>query len=1072
MTALFLFDIKRFFKRWSTSVLLTLIVALGVVIGKDAHFTISESVYQNSPYQISFITALFSLSAILFSTIFVAQHANKELDNNFQQIFFSTPIRKNQFIAARFASLLTISFLPTLLFTGSFLLGHSLSATNLRKEHVSLLYYIQPVLLFTFINTLFITAVLSFAGWISKNKLIIYVSGLFLYMLYIVTLIYSGSPLMAGALPQSEQSRLISAVVDPFGMSAYFYQTSTWTVEQRNTQLVSVKGLFALNRMIVVLVSFLLLYISARKFSFLKKQSKFRSKSKENSNENNLSFSYKRTTTQHHAQAHLKALLSFSKIHLTYIVKSIPFILALLYVLFGVGMEIYAAIEKGIRIPQHYASSGLMTATIIQHFYELGLIIVLYYTFDIFWRSNTVRFNLIENSTANTSTGYFAKWISLILVTILFTVALIFEGIAFQLLYNYPIIEWKVYSNLFLFVSLPLILMSGFLLLIKKVINRKYVGLGVAILFVFLFATSIGKNFITYPLAKIFYGIRLNYSDMNGFGQYGSYFAVGIFYGFCCLATLLIIYYLVKKTNRKWQVWMMLIVSVSASFWFGIKLLDGYKPKSETASLLAQANYETLYRKYRNYPQPTVTNIITTVDLFPEKNAYHIKGSYTLENKTNSNIDTILVNFADDFDINSAVLRHGDEIVTVKDQYQVLALQKALLPNQKATFHFNISYKWKAVNGHTSFNAIVENGSFMRISRYYPHFGYVLENEIEDETIRNKYKLGAKSALTAFDAPKTANNDFIMLDMTISTPGNQTALGVGELTKSWKQQNRNYFQYKTDDPIPFRFGVSSAQYAIKRETYKGKSFEIYYHPTHTENVDHLLKNARITMDYCETNFGPYPFKTIRFAEVSGFTRGFAATAYPATIYMTEDMIFHSNIKADQQQDVINELAGHELAHLWWGNNQISPDDRDGSAMLTETFAMYTEMMLLKKMYGKEKMLDRIKMHLDIYSFNKGFSIEQPLYKVQAGETHISYSKGAVVMYLLSELIGEQKVNEVLRSFSEKHKFPNPKPVSTDFLTELYRLTNPSVHSKIDTLFKKIEPLSVGLPVIPEDSFRQ
>ncbi|HEX2846088.1 MAG TPA: M1 family aminopeptidase, partial [Chitinophagaceae bacterium] len=315
-------------------------------------------------------------------------------------------------------------------------------------------------------------------------------------------------------------------------------------------------------------------------------------------------------------------------------------------------------------------------------------------------------------------------------------------------------------------------------------------------------------------------------------------------------------------------------------------------------------------------------------------------------------------------------------------------------------------------------------------------------------------------------------NDFIMLDMTISTSGNQTALGIGELTKSWKQQNRNYFQYKTDDPIPFRFGVSSAQYAIKKETYKGKSFEIYYHPTHTENVDHLLKNARITMDYCETNFGPYPFKTIRFAEVSGFTRGFAATAYPATIYMTEDMIFHSNIKADKQQDVINELAGHELSHLWWGNNQISPDDRDGSAMLTETLAMYTEMMLLKKMYGKEKMLDRIKMHLDIYSFNKGFSIEQPLYKVQAGETHISYSKGAVVMYLLSELIGEQKVNEVLRSFIEKHKFPNPKPVSTDFLTELYRLTNPSVHSKIDTLFKKIEPLSVGLPVIPENSFRQ
>ncbi|MDT9146169.1 hypothetical protein RSW78_26445, partial [Escherichia coli] len=79
---------------------------------------------------------------------------------------------------------------------------------------------------------------------------------------------------------------------------------------------------------------------------------KILSKSKENTDENNLSFSYKRTPTQHNTQAQAKSLLSFSKMHLTYIVKSIPFILALLCVLFSVGMEMYAAIEKGLRIPQ------------------------------------------------------------------------------------------------------------------------------------------------------------------------------------------------------------------------------------------------------------------------------------------------------------------------------------------------------------------------------------------------------------------------------------------------------------------------------------------------------------------------------------------------------------------------------------------------------------------------------------------------------------------------------------------------------------------------------------------------
>jgi aminopeptidase N len=116
-----------------------------------------------------------------------------------------------------------------------------------------------------------------------------------------------------------------------------------------------------------------------------------------------------------------------------------------------------------------------------------------------------------------------------------------------------------------------------------------------------------------------------------------------------------------------------------------------------------------------------------------------------------------------------------------------------------------------------------------------------------------------------------------------STPANQTAVGVGELVKRWTHHGRNCFAYKTSSPIPFRFALSSAQYAIKKEQYKGKLFEIYYHPSHDENVDHLLKNTRLTMDYCEKNYGPYPFRTIRFAEISSFTKGFAATAYPATV---------------------------------------------------------------------------------------------------------------------------------------------------------------------------------------------
>ena len=139
-----------------------------------------------------------------------------------------------------------------------------------------------------------------------------------------------------------------------------------------------------------------------------------------------------------------------------------------------------------------------------------------------------------------------------------------------------------------------------------------------------------------------------------------------------------------------------------------------------------------------------------------------------------------MVNFGDELTINRAAFINGAETIALKKQYQLVQLKKALLPGQEARLEFDISYEWKAVNGHRSFNAIVQNGSFMRISRYYPQFGYLSANEIQDELKRKQLHLGNITPVKAFDAPMTPNDDFINLDMTISTPSTQTAIGVGE----------------------------------------------------------------------------------------------------------------------------------------------------------------------------------------------------------------------------------------------------------------------------------------------------
>ncbi|WP_131827764.1 hypothetical protein, partial [Elizabethkingia anophelis] len=60
-----------------------------------------------------------------------------------------------------------------------------------------------------------------------------------------------------------------------------------------------------------------------------------------------------------------------------------------------------------------------------------------------------------------------------------------------------------------------------------------------------------------------------------------------------------------------------------------------------------------------------------------------------------------------------------------------IILKKPLEPNESAGLDFRLSYHWYTVNGHQSFNAIIENGSFMRISHYYPVIGYQKDRETE-----------------------------------------------------------------------------------------------------------------------------------------------------------------------------------------------------------------------------------------------------------------------------------------------------------------------------------------------------
>lgn len=1014
MNAFIQFELGTYFKKPGIYFILCLLTAFGFYIGHNLSF--NEEISPAAAYSIANMIGLLSLSSIFIVSLFAAQILFKEQDANFTLILYATPLSKTTYAFSRFAALFGLSCCCLITLIAGYCSG------QINREEFNLWYYIQPTLILAIPNLFLCAAIVCSVAWLSKNKLIVYLSGLLLYIIYMVMLLYSGSPMMAASLPQSTAAMEWSAKTDPFGLSAFYQQTNAWTLTQKNIQLLDFSGNLLLNRLSVLLLATLLLLVA---FKNLKLSIAESGKKKRNTEEDQPAICYDPVQGMPVGWAwHLQVLRSYVSVDMRVVIKSIPFVLINICLIFYLSMEFYGSIDQGIRIPEQYASTALMVNRIIFNLPGILLMIVLFYAHELYHRSKAYRFHLIENSSpAGNASWFLSKWISLSVLILLLTSVIILNGIIFQLIYQYNKIDWPVYAALYWLIDAPLIICAGIILSVQSVISNKWGGLLISCLFMFLLATSFGKSLgLTHPLLRFAAAYTARYSDMNGWDNYFPAFSWKTLYGISVVSLLVLTVLKFRRLSG---------AALIAVILCGIYISHFYH---RTHPLDQQQAYEQQYRPFRELAQPDITAVKAFVDLFPEKNSYQVKGTYQLINNSQEPISKLLVNYAD-------------------DKTSFIYLKQPLMPHDTSSFNFSFSYHWNGFNGHQAFNAIVNNGTFIRFSNYFPRFGYQSDKEISSSTERAKRHLGAATPLPKLEGPRSPYYDFIKLDLTVSTSADQTVIGVGRLSGKWKHKDRNYFRYQTDNPGAFRFGISSARYAVQTVNHQGINIEVYYDQQHAENVQHLIANAAKTLDYCQLHFGAYPYKTIRFAEVSSFTQGFAGTAYPATIFMTEDIIFHNNLKADREQDVINELAAHELSHQWWGVNKLVPDEREGSKLLTETLAMYTELMLVKHNIGQQRMLENVNMHQRIYQNERGFSSEEALYKVKPESTHLSYSKGLVVMYRLKELIGEEQVNRALANLIKKHAYPNPRPVSTDLLAELYKVSSPAVYPQIDTLLK-------------------
>ncbi len=1078
MLQILIFEIRYRLNRPATYIyfgILFLISFLIVALPGSSMTEAGEQLHKNAPYIISQLIS----GLLLFSSIIVAGIMGvpvyRDFNYNFNEIVFSLPIKKWEYLGGRFLG----SYIITLFVHMGLVLGIMVATFMpwIEKGDLgpfTIEAYLNPIFVFLIPN-LFILGVIFFAiGSIFKTQLAIYTQGLIFLVLY-----FALNTLMADV-----DTNPINSIFEPFGSVALSFETKYWTTFEKNNDFLPFAGYILINRL--VWISFASILGLASYFIFKPTPfSLFTSRKQPNLLQTERIGTRGFSIPIAHASYNVKAQISqwwyLSRFHATKILKAIPFIIMLAC---GVGLLLLARFGMSMmgstQLPVTYMLLDFLQGT----FMIFAIIIITVYTGELIWKDIDVKFApVIDAAPISDRLVVLSKFSAMILVELFALFFIMLTGIGVQIFNGFFDFQILIYFKVLMLNTFPYLALLTFLVfLIHTLINNKYLGHTIVVVFFALniFSGQIGLNHV---LTKYGSSIEKSYSAMNGFHNFvfpalvvDSYWLMlGII--FLTFSILLIkrgnelgIKSRVRNMRVNWKasqarfvipIALLAFILIGSFVYYNTNILNTYRTKKERRAF--KSEYELKYSKYKDYPQPRITDVKISADLFPEDLKFDIRGTFQLTNKNNVALDTIHLRTNPSISINKVNFSIPMELVDSSKEhgYYIYKVQNPINPGDKFSLEFDYTFKEKGFHHWGHGTDIVYNGSFIH-AQYLPSFGYNEDQELTDKKDRKKAGLPKKE----YESPEITDTakykdtyisdhaDRISYEAIISTHPDQIAITCGTKVKEWMENGRRYSHYKMTQPIWNFYPFLSAKYEVLEEDYNGLNISIFYHKGHDYNLDKMVKGIKRTVDYCSKNFHPYQHDTIRIVEFPRY--GGFAQSFAGTIPFSEGLGFIMDIDSKRDIDVPFFVTAHEVAHQWWGH-LICAADVKGKTMLVESLAEYTALMVMLKEYGEEQAGKFIKYEADRYMLMRATEKkkEPPLYLVD-DEQYLSYQKGCLAFYNIQDNIGEDSLSAALSRFITDYQYKEaPYPTSIDLLRYIKEIVPDSLQYMVTDWFETI-----------------
>jgi ABC-2 type transport system permease protein len=1091
----FRFELSYQLRRAWPWLIVIILMVLGFVFMRDGSFSAAlyTEFFINSPFMVAMATVFGSLLWLLTSAFVAGEAAARDVATGMHPLTYTMPITKVEYLGGRFLAafalnafiLLTVQL--TILFA-IYLPGVHPDSIGPFRPAAFITAYFYIALPNAFAATAIQFAIASRTG----RPISAYMGSLLLFFtsFFIASLILFRQGL--------------GTLLDPIGVRFIWDELShLWTTVEKSWRMLELKGALLQNRLVWISTGLACVAFTYFQFQFSHRFSqrfKFRiplfraSKLQrvqpeiiDTKSETAINQSGIRTSSGF--RLFIRQTLTITNTSFQALLTSWPGLGFLIFIpLLAIPVVIDQMIAIGLPLIPTTSRviselTGPLSADMSRWMVVPGFII--YFAGELVWREREHRLGEITDAMPGSEWApVLGKFFGIALMLVAFTIALTIAGMIAQMLLDYNNFQIELYLKMLFGLQLPeYLLFAALALFVHTTVDQKYVGHLVAIIayaFIAAIATMLG---VEHNLLIFGAGPGWSYTEMREFGPFIAPWLWFKLYWAAWALLLVVIATLFRVRGKESALsvrlpiakhrfnqqtaWVagiatVLIISFGGFIFYNTNILNTYFNGDEMGEL--RAAYERLYGRYENIAQPQLTGTKLHVEIYPEKRAVDIRGSYQLINRNNVDIDSIHVSTSMSGAVTKAITFDRKATLVVDDDqhhYRIYALSNPLKAGDTLQLDFEVKIAPHGFTNRGIDPSVTPSSSYFNNLSWFPFVGYQRQRGLINPTERREHGLEPRPVIAslyeAHEGELVSLGAGISFDAIIGTTKDQTAVAPGALQRTWLDSlngsvERRYFHYSSSAPIGSEWSFFSAEYNVFEKQWKSSKIahnpvvvRIFHYPQHTAHLENMMRGALSSLEYYTEQFGPYPYSHLTVVE---------HPAAPGTgMHADASMIYYGQgypywiPKNENTLDLPFAIMGHEMGHQW----TLPYAYVEGLPFLSEGIAWYYGIMLMKATRGPEQTRR-------LMSFMRQPYPHQPIRRgeplLRALDPYLAYKRGPLAMYALSEYAGSDRVNSAIKTLVEKSNSPEAQPVTTlDLYRGLKAVTPDSLQNLLHDFFE-------------------